>query len=146
MNAPLPPSTLPPSTWLRRRAGSIFHRIVDRVDAGLVTGQIDVFLPDGSFRILGGRGVGPSCTVVIRRWRALIRLAHSGSVGWYEGWAAGDWSSPDIVALFEIFARNRATLKQTARPKGFSRIAKRIRHALNSNDHAGAARNIVAHA
>ena len=140
MNAPLPPST-----WMQRRIGALFHRIVDRVDAGLAVGQIDVFLPDGRFRVLGGRDAGPSCTVIIRRWRALVRLAHSGSVGWYEGWAAGDWSSPDIVSLFELFARNRATLKQTARPKGFSRVIKRVRHALNRNNRAGARRNIVAH-
>jgi cyclopropane-fatty-acyl-phospholipid synthase len=140
MNAPLPPST-----WMQRRIGALFHRIVDRIDAGLAVGQIDIFLPDGSFRVLGGRAAGPSCTVIVRRWRAFGRLAHSGSVGWYEGWAAGDWSSPDIVTLFELFARNRTTLKQMARAKGVSRIVKRVRHALNRNDRKGARRNIVAH-
>jgi cyclopropane-fatty-acyl-phospholipid synthase len=140
MNAPLPPST-----WMQRRVGAVFHRVVDRIDAGLAVGQIDIFLPDGSFRVLGGRAAGPSCTVIVRRWRAFVRLARSGSVGWYEGWAAGDWSSPDIVTLFELFARNRTTLKQTARAKGLSRIVKRMRHTLNRNSRKGARRNIVAH-
>ncbi len=110
-----------------------------------MTGQIDLFLPDGSFRVLGGHAPGPVCTVVVRQWRAFVRMQRSGSVGWYEAWAAGEWSSPDIVTLFELFARNRATLKQTARAKGLSRIMKRVRHALNHNDRAGARRNIVAH-
>jgi cyclopropane-fatty-acyl-phospholipid synthase len=140
MNAPHPPAT-----WIPRRVARLFQPVLDRIDSGLAVGQIDIFLPDGSFRVLGGRAAGPSCTVIVRRWRAFLRLARSGSVGWYEAWAAGDWSSPDIVTLFELFARNRATLKQTARAKGLSRIVKRVRHAFNRNDRAGARRNIVAH-
>jgi cyclopropane-fatty-acyl-phospholipid synthase len=140
MNAPVQPVS-----WMQRRIAGLFQPVLDRIDAGLAVGQIDIFLPDGSFRVLGGRAAGPSCTVIVRRWRAFLRLARSGSVGWYEAWAAGEWSSPDIVSLFELFARNRETLKQTARAKGLSRIVKRVRHALNRNNRAGARRNIVAH-
>ena len=130
---------------MQRRIAGLFRPALDRLSAGLMTGQIDLFLPDGSFRVLGGHAPGPVCTVVVRKWRAFLRMQRSGSVGWYEAWAAGEWSSPDIVSLFELFARNRATLKQTARAKGLSRIIKRVRHALNHNDRAGARRNIVAH-
>jgi cyclopropane-fatty-acyl-phospholipid synthase len=140
MNAPHPPAS-----WLQRRIAAVFRPALDRLSVGLVTGQIDLFLPDGSFRVLGGHAPGPVCTVIVRKWRAFLRMQRSGSVGWYEAWAAGEWSSPDIVSLFELFARNRATLKQTARAKGLSRIVKRVRHALNRNDRAGARRNIVAH-
>ena len=140
MNAPHPPAT-----WVQRRMARLFQPVLDRIDHGLAVGQIDIFLPDGSFRVLGGRAAGPSCTVIVRRWRAFLRLARSGSVGWYEAWAAGDWSSPDIVTLFELFARNRETLKQTARAKGLSRTIKRVRHAFNRNNRSGARRNIVAH-
>ena len=140
MNAPHPPAS-----WLQRRMAGLFCPVLDRIDTGLAVGQIDIFLPDGSFRVLGGRAAGPSCTVIVRKWRAFLRLARSGSVGWYEAWAAGEWTSPDIVSLFELFARNRATLKATARAKGLSRIVKRVRHAINRNNRAGARRNIVAH-
>jgi cyclopropane-fatty-acyl-phospholipid synthase len=140
MNAPHSP---PP--WLQRQMAGLFRPVLDRIDAGLAVGQIDIFLPDGSFRVLGGRAAGPSCTVIVRKWRAFGRLVRSGSVGWYEAWAAGEWSSPDIVTMFELFARNRQTLKQTARAKGLSRIVKRVRHALNRNNRGGARRNIVAH-
>lgn len=140
MNAPLPRVS-----WLRRTVAKPFHRALDRIDEALVTGQIDAFLPDGTFRVLGGRAPGPACSVVMRRWRALVRLGRSGSVGWYEGWAAGDWTSPDPIPLFDLFMRNRTTLKQAARAKGVSRLIKRTRHALRRNDRAGARRNIVAH-
>ena len=140
MNAPYPPAS-----WVQRRVAGVFRPSIDRLGVGLVVGQIDLFLPDGSFRMLGGHAPGPVCTVVVRKWRAFVRLARSGSVGWYEAWAAGEWSSADIVTLFELFASNRETLKQTARAKGLSRIARRVRHALNHNNRAGARRNIVAH-
>jgi cyclopropane-fatty-acyl-phospholipid synthase len=122
-----------------------FHKILDRIDAGLAQGSIEAHLPDGSVRVLGGRGAGPMVVVTISKWRTFWRLAHSGSVGWYEGWAAGEWSSPDPVTIFDLFMRNRLTLGATARAKGLSRIAKRVRHALRANHRAGAKRNILAH-
>ena len=140
MNVPMPRVSF--GAKLLARA---FAPVLDRIDAGIVAGRIEAFLPDGAFRVLGGRGAGPTCVVILRRWRALTRLARSGSVGWYEGWAAGDWSSPDAVPLFDLFMRNRATLKRTARAKGLSRIVKRVRHALRRNDRTGAKRNILAH-
>ena len=122
----------------------LFHRLLDAIDAGLVTGRIDATLPDGP-RVLGGHADGPECVVVIHRWRALVRLGWSGSIGWYEGWVAGDWSSPDPVPLFDLFMRNRVSLGDAARAKGMSRLAKRLRHWLNRNTRMNARRNILAH-
>ncbi len=34
---------------------SLFHRMLDRIDAGLAHGTIESHLPDGSVRLLGGR-------------------------------------------------------------------------------------------
>jgi len=122
-----------------------FHRLLDRIDARLELGAIEAWLPDGSYRILGGRGPGPVAEVEIRSWRALMRLARSGSVGWYEGWAARDWTSPDPVPLFDLFMRNGRTLGKTARARGFSRLAKRVRHWLRDNSPQRARRNIAFH-
>ena len=96
------------ATLSARLLAPIFHRLLDRIDTGLETGGIDARLPDGTRRMLGGRGPGPLPVVTLHRWRALVRLATAGSVGWYEGWTAGDWSSPDPVPLFDLFMRNIA--------------------------------------
>ncbi|WP_375394137.1 class I SAM-dependent methyltransferase [uncultured Sphingomonas sp.] len=130
---------------IARMLAPMFHRLLDRIDAGLVEGGIEASLPDGTRRLLGGRREGPLPIVAIHRWRALVRLATAGSVGWYEGWAAGDWSSPDPVPLFDLFMRNRVSLGASARAGGWQRLALRGWHALRRNHRAGARRNIAEH-
>lgn len=128
-----------------RLVAPAFHRLLDRIDAGLDSGSIEATLPDGTARLLGGRANGPVPVVAVHRWRALWRLATGGSVGWYEGWEAGDWSSPDPVPLFDLFMRNRVPLAKAARSKGPVRIAGRAWHFLRRNHRAGSRRNIAAH-
>jgi cyclopropane-fatty-acyl-phospholipid synthase len=131
--------------WLARASSRIFHRILDRLDAGIQAGALEAVLPDGTFRVLGGRGEGPLVHVNLNSWRALIRLGQSGSVGWYQAWEAGEWDSPDPVPLFDMFMRNRVSLGSSARASGFSRLIKRAAHGLRRNDTKGAKRNIMAH-
>ena len=128
-----------------RALAPIFHRLLDRIDTGLAEGGIDAHLPDGTHRLLGGRKPGPVPIVTIHRWRALARLATAGSVGWYEGWAAGDWSSPDPVPLFDLFMRNRVPLGRSARAGGWQRLILRGWHALRRNSRKGSRRNIADH-
>jgi len=128
-----------------RLVAPLFHRMLDRIDQGLEAGAIEASLPDGTRRMLGGRAPGPVAIVELRRWTALLRLARSGSVGWYQAWRAGEWASPDAVPLFDLFMRNRVALGRVARAQGLSRLVKRIGHALRRNDRKGARRNIEFH-
>jgi cyclopropane-fatty-acyl-phospholipid synthase len=121
------------------------RKLLDRVGAGLAEGRIDVTLPDGSFRLLGGRVPGPVAIVHLRSWRALVRLAVSGSVGWYKAWALGEWASPDPVPLFDLFMRNAVPLGDTARAKGPWRAVNWIAHRLRANSPARARANIAHH-
>ena len=122
-----------------------FHNLVQRIDAGIAEGRIDATLPDGSFRTLGGRGEGPAAAVHLKSWRALVRLVTSGSVGWYKAWAQGEWTSPDPVALFELFMRNAGQLGDAGRAKGPWKLVNRIAHALRANNPRRARRNIAHH-
>ncbi|HEX8484216.1 MAG TPA: cyclopropane-fatty-acyl-phospholipid synthase family protein [Sphingomonas sp.] len=119
--------------------------MLDGIDRALDMGAIDATLPDGTHRLLGGRAEGPVAVVNLRRWRALVRLATGGSVGWYEAWVAGDWSSPDAVPLFALFMANRVALGGSARSAGIAKLAARAWHRLRRNDRSGARRNIAAH-
>jgi cyclopropane-fatty-acyl-phospholipid synthase len=83
--------------------------------------------------------------VRLHNWNALVRLASNGSVGWYQAWAAGEWSSPDPVPLFALFMQHAERLGNTARAKGPFRHALRLAHLFNRNSYAGARKNIEAH-
>ncbi|MEO9600493.1 cyclopropane-fatty-acyl-phospholipid synthase family protein [Parasphingorhabdus sp.] len=122
-----------------------FHHILDRIDAGLDQGTLEVKLPDGSTRILGGRGEGPMADVTLCRWNALLRLINGGSVGWYRAWELGEWTSADLVPLFDLFVRNRAGLKNTARASGFFNWVAKRRHKKRDNDKRRARQNIQYH-
>jgi cyclopropane-fatty-acyl-phospholipid synthase len=120
-------------------------KLIDRIDAGVAEGRLDVTLPDGAFRSLGGRGEGPVAAVHLRSWRALVRLAASGSVGWYKAWAQGEWASPDPVALFDLFMRNANRLGDVGRAKGPWRAVNWLVHRLHANGRKRARRNIAHH-
>jgi cyclopropane-fatty-acyl-phospholipid synthase len=128
-----------------RVKGWLFHKILDRIDRGLATGTIEIMLPDGTFRILGGTVAGPTAHLTINRWRALARMAISGTNGWFDAFEKDEWESPDAVPLFDLFMRNRATLGSTARPFGLIRLINRAKHFRRRNDRAGAKHNVIAH-
>lgn len=135
-----------PKVNLRTRfLAQYFHRKLDQIDRAILQGAIEISVPDGSIRILGGRNPGLVAKLSLMRWRALVRMAHEGSDGWYQAWEAGEWDSPDPVALFDLVMRNRATLGTTARATGLARIVRRISHWMRRNNRAGSRRNILAH-
>lgn len=120
--------------------------LLARIDKSLDQGAITVSLPGGGAPVrLGGRAPGPEAIVILNSWHALWRLATGGSSGWYEGWAAGEWESPDPVPLFEVFSLNRHALAGTGRAHGLSRLLRRLWHRAHRNDRAGARRNIHEH-
>src|SRR3954466_7781401 len=108
-----------------------FHRRLDRLDRGIAEGSLELLLPNGRARLLGGRADGPVAVVDLRSWRGAGRggggggggggrrgLGLGGARGWYGAWAAGEWASPDPVQLFALFSRNRAGLARPARATG----------------------------
>src|SRR5215210_1928303 len=101
-----------------RLASPALGRVLDQLDAQLRNGGIELILPKGDRRRIGFHEPGPTAIVQINSWMALVRLATSGSVGWYKAWALGEWSSPDPVPLFELFSLNALPLGESGRAKG----------------------------
>lgn len=135
----------PSASLFARLAAPGFRTVLDRIHAGLASGSLLAHLPDGTTRLLGGHAPGFEVEVWLKDWRALVRLATQGSIGWYRAWELGEWEADDEVALFALFAGNARTLGGTARASGLFRLLARSLHRLNRNDRAGAARNISAH-
>ena len=129
--------------------GRLFARgresLLDQLDEKLEVGGIEATLPDGSRRRIGFHGDGPVAVVQLNSWYALVRLATSGSIGWYRAWAKGEWSSPDPVPLFALFMANGESLGDIGRAKGSARWYNALRHRRKDNDLVGARENIAAH-
>ena len=112
---------------------------------GLALGGIEFIEPCGTRHRLGFRAKGPEAIVHLSSWLALVRLATSGSVGWYKAWTSGEWSSPNPVAVFEIFSANAVPLGELGRAKGPFRWINALAHRLRDNAPRKARANIAAH-
>src|SRR3954464_11276678 len=130
---------------IARLTAPAISRVLDQIDRCLVHGGIETILPDGSKRRLGFHLKGPNAFVRLGSWLALVRLATSGSVGWYKAWTLGEWSSPDPVALFEPFSANAVALGDVGRAKGPFRWLNALAHRLRDNAPGKARQNIAAH-
>ncbi|RMJ06272.1 Cyclopropane-fatty-acyl-phospholipid synthase [Marinobacter litoralis] len=88
----------------------------------------------------------PSAELIIHNHSTWRDLVTGGSVGAAEAFVAGDWSSPDLVALLRFFTRNLDTMN--AFEDKFSWISKpalKGLHWLNRNTPEGSRKNISAH-
>ena len=122
-----------------------FAKVLDAIDTRLEVGGIEATTPEGEVRRLGFLAPGPECIVHLKSWYALVRLATSGSIGWYQAWAKGEWTSPDPVPLFALFTANARSLGETGRAKGAARLLNLFKHRRRDNDAVRARENIAAH-
>ena len=128
-----------------RLVAPAFRRVVHQLHERLRQGGIHATLPGGEQRRVGFHTPGPEPIVHLHSWLALVRLATSGSVGWYKAWERGEWSSSDPVPLFELFMLNAASLGGTARAKGPFRLVNWLAHLARDNAPGKARENIAAH-
>jgi len=121
------------------------RRLVERLIAKLAVGTLRVVLPTGAVVVKSGPIAGPEATIHLHRWRALARVVLRGDIGFGEAFVAGDWSSPDLVELLRLAARNLDALETTIRGSTLARTLARLRHVARPNSKRGSKRNIVAH-
>ncbi|HZU50543.1 MAG TPA: cyclopropane-fatty-acyl-phospholipid synthase family protein [Sphingomicrobium sp.] len=130
---------------LAHLAAPAVSKVLDEIDRRLAVGGIETLLPNGETKHLGFRASGPKALVQLSSWLALVRLATSGSVGWYKAWTLGEWSSPDPVKIFELFSANAVALGDLGRAKGPFRWLNALAHRLRDNGRSKARENIAAH-
>ena len=130
---------------LARLTAPAIAKVLDEIHARLACGGIELTLPGGAKRLLGFHAKGPKAVVRLSSWLSLVRLATSGSVGWYKAWTLGEWSSPNPVTVFELFSANAVALGNVGRAKGPFRWVNAIAHRLRDNAPRKARRNIAAH-
>ncbi|HEY5797262.1 MAG TPA: cyclopropane-fatty-acyl-phospholipid synthase family protein [Bosea sp. (in: a-proteobacteria)] len=116
-----------------------------RLLSRIAVGRLSVVTPEGE-RLSSGPGApGPQAVIVLKRWRAMLRLLRDGDIGLAEAYRDGDFTTPDLTALIEIGARNDATLRRLVSGTWPARLLNRFRHRRSANSRAGSRRNITAH-
>jgi len=113
----------------------------------LRAGTLDVQMPDGSqahFTAADGPAE-PRAAIRLHDWSVCAAALKSGDIGFAEGWIAGHWTSPDLVALLKLFIANRDAADALIFGTWWGRLAYRLRHLLNRNSRRGSRKNIHAH-
>ncbi len=125
-------------------SSSIAEAFLRRIVGHLQCGELVIEKPAGDRLALRGRRSGPQAKVSIHSWRFLWRMISSWDIGFAEAYIAGEWSSPDLVALLKLACNNSALVEPLKALRG-PRFWLRLRHAINRNTRRGSRRNIAAH-
>jgi cyclopropane-fatty-acyl-phospholipid synthase len=125
---------------------ALARRLLLRAVERLRVGALRVELPDGATRRLEGRHPGPAATLRIHDDAFFPGVLLGGEIAFGEAYMDGLWSSPDLVALLELGARNREAFDLSRGGwRWASRLGDRRLHLGRRNTHDGARRNIAAH-
>ncbi len=127
-----------PRVSLARRA---FFAAASRLTSGALT----VVCPDGTFTFDSGNS-GPSATLVVHDERVFAKALWGGDLALGEAFMDGDFSSPDLVTLLRLAARNTAVFRSLNGPASWvRRRLAALSHWRRRNTRAGSRRNIAAH-
>lgn len=108
-------------------------------------GRVDIVMPDGQKLAFQGRVEGGHGVLIIHNDRVARRLLTGGRLGFCESYVDGDWTSPDIAALFETVLDNEKILMKTLNGKGWVRAIGHALHRLKPNSKKGSKKNIYRH-
>jgi cyclopropane-fatty-acyl-phospholipid synthase len=110
----------------------------------LVEGTLTVQFPDGQSHRFGS-GHAPFASIALRNWNVCTAALRSGDIGFAEAYIAGDWSTPSLPDLLQLFLRNRQHVEDVIYGHWAGRLLYRLRHLLRRNTRAGSQKNIHAH-
>ena len=108
-------------------------------------GVLTFVLPSGRELRIEGRAPGPHGRLIVRDFRFVSRVLASADIGFGEGFMAGEWDTPDLAALLEVFTLNFDRLEKLVEGNPLMRALNFLAHVFNRNSKAGSRRNIYAH-
>ncbi len=129
---------------LSLNSGSIAKAFLRHIVGELECGELVIETPAGDRFALRGRRAGARAKVTMHSWRCLWRTIFGWDVGFAEAYIAGEWSSPDLVALLKLACNNSAVAKPLKLLR-MPRLWLWLRHAMNRNTRRRSRRNIAAH-
>jgi cyclopropane-fatty-acyl-phospholipid synthase len=133
---PAPANTVPPPFW---------GRAVLQAASDIAEGELVLRFANGAERTICAARDGARAVMDVARDRVFRRLLLGGEIGIAEAFIDGDWTSPDLAAVFEFGARNMERLAGTLCGMAPLQWMNTLRHRLRANTKAGSRRNIAAH-
>lgn len=128
-----------------RLRGGLTRAAIERALPALSAGRLTLILPNGETIVREGDVSGPEAELVVKRWPALARILANGDHGFAEGYLRGEWSTPDLRALLQLFMANEAAFGRQGEPSRIGNAVNRLAHTLRKNTRTGSRRNIAAH-
>jgi cyclopropane-fatty-acyl-phospholipid synthase len=129
---------------LSLNSSSVVEALLRRMVGELECGELVIETPAGGRLVFSGRRSGPQAKVTIHNWRCLWRMVSNWDIGIAEAYMAGEWSSPDLVAMLKLACTN-SNLLESAKFPLLPRVWHKFRHAMNRNTRRGSRRNNSAH-
>ncbi|GBF57242.1 tuberculostearic acid methyltransferase UfaA1 [Candidatus Phycosocius bacilliformis] len=112
----------------------------------IVEGNILVRLPDGRSLLFQGHKPGKSAVLEIKDFSFIKRVAAQGDIGFAEGLMAGEWETPDLAVLLEVFSSNLDLMPKLLVGGPLWMVINNFRHKfLKKNTKSGSKKNILAH-
>ena len=134
------------TTWPDRLLETTAERILLSAAERMRIGRLTIVLPDGQVRVVGDPDATERAEIQVHDPAAASRLLLRGETGAGEAYMDGLWSSPDLVGLLTLAARNRSAL---ALDGGWWRRPLQwpitLAHRARRNTRTGSRRNIGAH-
>ncbi len=110
-------------------------------------GLLELQAPGGQTLVFGQVGAAHElrARLELRNWSVTAAALRSGDIGFAETYIAGDWTTPDLVAVLRVMLANRQALEDVIHGSWAGRLLYRLRHLLRRNTRSGSRRNIHAH-
>lgn len=121
------------------------RRLVAAALPKLERGHLRIVLPTGEIIEQSGDQPGTEATIVFHRWRAIWRVVRHGRNGLAHAWIDGDWSTPDLDAVFAFGLENLTAVDEATPGTRLSQAANRLRHWRRSNSRRRSRDNIAYH-
>jgi len=126
---------------------TILNKVLNQLLArGMGCGPLHITTPSGKcYSIACDENASPAAHLSIHKpWMFFWRLFFGWDVGFAESYMAGEWTSPNVVALLKLACSHSwgTTSIGGLRPPS---LLLRLRHAFNKNSKSGSRRNIAAH-
>jgi cyclopropane-fatty-acyl-phospholipid synthase len=123
----------------------ILRQVVRMLKAKWQSGTLDIKLPNGRVLTFKGKETGAYGLIEVRDFKFLRRVLTAGDIGFFDGYRAGEWDTPDLHALLETFCHNLDSIERLMSGNRLMGLLNRVVHWLRPNSRAGAKRNIFAH-